>query len=494
MSRYFLKAVFCRVLATTSGLVSGLISIKLYSSHFTPELYGAVLLGLTIMSYLPLLDGGVSMIVNRSLLTGENNLSRSQVIKFFQVFYSFFLVVIFGVSAICMTVYAHTPTAAAAGQPLFFFWALGLAATMVMFGSARVGLLVGLGSQASLFLLNALSTSTNVFALWIALKIGCGVWAFPISNFASQALVMPIGFWIISKRQPDFKFLTFAIDDEFWRIFHLLKNESWMYFKTQIAITLLFTVDLIIVGIYCGPAQLAVYGMLSRLFAIIRAFLQATGEAAWPILMKEKGSIIQFSDPLLRVNALLYGSVMGGAAATLIPFCRSYLGACWTITPIVLSLLTARFLITGLATPGNFVLFGLGRLRTLMRSTILELVAGCIFANVLGWLFGMAGVAAGFLLGTSFGSLAPLIHGYAKATGTRTVPLLQRLWLRALITFGVSFQTAFAFAGIFTGTAVVLAGLGGVLATGVLVGLVTLLRMRQFALSKETLRRLIEYV
>src|SRR5256886_6670122 len=69
--------------------------------------------------------------------------------------------------------------------------------------------------------------------------------------------------------------------------------------RTQAAITLLFTIDLVIVGTVCGAYEAAVYGVLSRLFAVLRSVLQSLSEASWPIIAQRSQQESNLGQPLL---------------------------------------------------------------------------------------------------------------------------------------------------------------------------------------------------
>src|SRR3989442_77748 len=67
MMSSYLTALVARVLAMASNMVCGIIALKLYG-HLSPAAYGVVGVALTIMGYLPLLDGGFRTTVNRAVL------------------------------------------------------------------------------------------------------------------------------------------------------------------------------------------------------------------------------------------------------------------------------------------------------------------------------------------------------------------------------------------------------------------------------------------
>ncbi len=432
MSPDFYKAAGSRLFATVSSLIAGIISLKLYSRHLKPEVYGMVLVALQLINYLPLLDGGFRSTVNRRLLAQPDHVEKQRLIRFCQVFYSLLAVIVLLSGAILMSGYAFTPAARASGESVVFFLTLGFAGALTVIASSQIALLVGLQAQGSLFLLTGLNTWINLVAMWAGLHAGAGIWAFPLSLAAGLCVVYPTALWLIQQRIPDVRFFSFRIDTEFRSKFRLLRGDAWSFFRTEVATILLYTIDVIAVGLICGSKDAAVYGVLVRLFSIIRGFLQTSGEAAWPIIAHKGLDNSGFSTPLLRINAWVYGSVMGAVCPTLIPFCRWFLGDDWVSSPEVLYLVVARYLVTGLATPASYFLFGLGEIQSITRCIQRELIASCIMAFCFGIAFGLVGIVAGFLVATAFGTLYPLPAAFVRASGHSTRSLLLQMWWRAL--------------------------------------------------------------
>jgi len=72
MAFHFERTVLCRITATASALIVGVISLRLYRNYLTPEIYGAILIALQIINHLRFLDGGFRSAINRRLLTERN--------------------------------------------------------------------------------------------------------------------------------------------------------------------------------------------------------------------------------------------------------------------------------------------------------------------------------------------------------------------------------------------------------------------------------------
>ena len=213
--------------------------------------------------------------------------------------------------------------------------------------------------------------------------------------------------------------------------------------RTQAAITLLFTIDLVIVGTVCGAYEAAVYGVLSRLFAVLRSVLQSLSEASWPIIAQRSQQESNLGQPLLYLNAWMFGAAIGALALTLIPLTRWYMGREWTAAPLVVWLMLARNLVSGLWSAAGYYLLGVGRFTTLCRYVERELIAGTVLAIPLGHFFKLNGVAAAFLVSTGFGTLFPLFRIYARQVNTSPMKLLVKVWSRALAGVLVSLLIAF---------------------------------------------------
>src|SRR5258708_5985284 len=252
MNPYFFRAVAWRAFSIGSITVAGFLSLRLYSRYLTPEIYGVVLVAMQIMAYLPLLDGGFRTVVNRRILAETNREEKLRVIRFGQIFYSWFALLVILAAALCMVAYSFFLHTTEAGQSAAFFLSLGLASALSVLSSAQMGLLVGLQAQPPFFVLLSLNAGFGVGALWLSLRAGAGVWAFPISSLMPVGGTSPLALCLIRVREPAVRFFRFRVDSEFWKYFSRLKAEAWACFTSQIAIMVLFSVDIVFVG-EAGP-------------------------------------------------------------------------------------------------------------------------------------------------------------------------------------------------------------------------------------------------
>ena len=441
MAFHFERTVLCRITATASALIVGVISLRLYRNYLTPEIYGAILIALQIINHLRFLDGGFRSAINRRLLTERNEDRKSELTQFGQVFYTWLSAGLLLLGILCMTIYSFTPSAAPSGQSMPFFLILGATGAITVIRSAQMSLLIGLQAQAKLFLLSALYSWMTLLALWVSLRAGAGVMAFPISSLVGVASVYPLLLISLSKLMPSIRFVVFRVDERFWTELKTLKEDAWLCLRSEISMMLLFTLDVIIVGVTCGPDSAAVYGVLARLFGIVLSFLQASSEAAWPFIA-QGGPKQDFAHVLLRANAWIESAVMGAMFVTLSPFLKWFMGEIWTASDPVFVLVAIRFFIMGLAAPANYALFGMGAFRMMARNFERELIAGCILSILLGSRFGLVGVAWGFLLATGFGTLLPVYGGFTSLAQSPLAGTMFHIWSRACVGGAISYLTA----------------------------------------------------
>ncbi len=457
--KYF-HVLWLRIFSISSALLTGFLSLKLYSHYLTPDQYGMVLVALVIIGYLPMLDGGFRTVVNRALLAEPQQ--RTELIRFSQRFYSWFSLFVLAAALLGMGAYWELLRGKGVGEAVGFFLVLGLAGSVGVIGMAQADLLVGLGSQGHLFLLLAINSWLMVGGLWAALALGLGVWAFPIATLCGSLGIYPIAIWMIRALEPKVRFIEFRLGNDFWTRLKRFRSDAWACFRGQISVFFLYTIDVVLVGVLCSPEVAAVYGILAKMFAMIRNFLQAAGEAAWPFVAEGGLDNQRFGNPLLRINAWCYGAVLGSVSVTLLPFLQWFLGKSWTASAAVFYFLMARTLAAGLAAPASYLLFGLGEVKTITKYLQRELIAGTVLAFILGKKFGAAGVALGFAAGSLLGTAWPLMAAYARSAQLRADQLMAHLWARFAAGFCLSFLAAEIVLGIVgPGWRVVIAGLSG---------------------------------
>lgn len=443
MKSDFLEAVACRVFATASSLVAGLISLKLIGDHLVPEVYAGVLVAMQVMACLPLLDGGVRTVSNRRLLISTEGGARERLLRFGTVFYSRLTPVALGVAALLMGAYALTPAGRAVGEPMTYWLAVGAMGALTVFGGAQAALLVGLGRQTWYFLVSGAAAWVMVLVLWAGLRLGAGVWAFPLAGLTAWVAVLPLTVWLIRRRTPGFVWWRFQPDADYPALRKELKADAWACFRSQLATLLLFTLDVVLAGVVCGATkEAAIYGVLARLFGIVRSLAQAASEVAWPLVAHDAVGTQVLAGFVLRANAWVYGATLGGMVLTVGPFVGWWMGADWTPAPTVVGLLAARLLITGVSAPAAYYLIGQGDFLSLAKLVERELAVAVAVAVAAGLAWGVNGVAAGFLVATAAGTLLPILARYARSAQQPPGRLAGQLWWRALLGLVVSIAVA----------------------------------------------------
>lgn len=442
MTSAFIKAVGFRVFSVISSLACGLLSLRIISNHFSPESYGTILVALQILSYLPMMDGGLRTVLNRSLLASAPS-DQALLIEFGQKFYSWFVVIVLPISLIAMALY--TMILQSSSSPNHSIWllyiCLAAAGTLSVFAASQAGLLLGLGSQALLFLINGLASWVNLAVLTFSLNREFGHMAFPLSLAAGGFTTYTLAIIILRNRITSFRLLDWKLSPHFWKTLSRFRKDAWHMFRTQLSITLLFSVDIILVGIVCGPTDAAIYGTLSRVFGIARNLLQSFSESAWPIIAKADQRPRNFDDWLLQTNSWFYGAATAGMILLSGTFITWYMGTDWKPSALILWLFALRFLITGASSACSYYLFATGNFDTLARCCEKELISSTALALLLQPFLGVSGIAGGFLLGTTFGTLVPLIAAYSKLRNLSLLTVLSAIYSRIGIAFALTFGT-----------------------------------------------------
>lgn len=425
-------------------LCSGVVALRLYGRFLEPDIYGVVLVAAQVLQYLPALDGGFRTTINRELLALAEPAKKLEMIRFSQILYTRLALFVMAVAMLVMGGYSLLPMARSLGEPPVFFLALGIVSAAIFIMGSQMALLVGLGAQSQLYLLMTIQALSHLWGLWHGLEAGWGVWTFPFANLVAVAVTSPLALILIKVRVPEIRFVLIGDDGDWWPRFHRLKKTAWACLRNQFVTMFLFTWDILIAGFLCGPRAAGIYGVLSRFFGIVRAFLQSTGDAAWPIVAEQGAGKGEFCSALLRLNAWLYGATMGAMAVTLVPFLKWYLGEEWLAPGSVVYLLVARSLLFGLSSPASYFLMGEGRFDILARYVQRELLAACVLSIPLALVWNLPGLAWGFLVASAFGTSVPILRAYTEVIGGEFRQVLPAVWGRGLVAFLVAFFASWA--------------------------------------------------
>lgn len=442
MRSVFFTAVSWRVFSLASLVVAGMVSLKLYGLYFGKVTWGILAAASTLLGYLTYLDGGFRTTINQNILAEPEPAKKLELIQFCQSLYSNLMLVFLGTGLLLMLGYAFTPTAKESGIPVTFFLAMGLVGGATVVTGSQINLLIGLQRQSQMFMLSAASAWLGLGTLWLSLRGGLGVWAFPLSSLASAFIPYPVALWLIRSQAPGIRFFTFRKTPDFWQRFHALKKDAFSCFRSQVSIVLLFSIDVVLGQFFCPAADAAIYILLWKMFGYLRQFLQSTGEAAWPIMAERGSAGHEWSLKLLRFNSWIYGSALGAACLTLPPFLEWFMGKGWVAPKGLVYLIGFRCLVTGVSSPTSYFLQGLGKFRELAIFVERELVAAVAISLLLVKPLGIYGVAVGFLLSTAFGTFTPILRAYTRSAKLSLTGTLTQIWWRAGLAGAVSFLAA----------------------------------------------------
>ena len=347
---YLYSAFAAKTFSTAAALVAGLVSLKLVAIYLTATEFGLFIVASQLLAYLPLVDGGLRTVINREMLAGSNH-ARDRLLWFSQTFYTWFGVVLIPVVVVVMTIYWQMPNVAQSGEPLSLFLSIGLSFAFLAFAFAQGNLLIGLQVQTSYYWIVGTANLVQLGMLYLGLRSGFELWAYPLANFVSFLISWPMILRAIHRQVPSLKLLSFGVTTEFWAEFRRLRRSALHAFLSQVSTLLLFTIDLVIVGIWCSIQEAALYALLLRIFAIVRSFVQTAGEVSWPILARSAEAGASMSRVLLNLNAWIYGGITGSLAVFLLPFLAWYMGENWVASELLFFLLLSRFFIVGLQSP-----------------------------------------------------------------------------------------------------------------------------------------------
>ena len=437
MSERFVHTVFWKILANISSVISMLLALKVYRQHVSTEVYGLFGVLLAMLNNLAQVDGGFRLTLNRRLLATPSPEERRRLLEFGQTLYSIGGLLALVAGTFLLLGYGLTPAAVVAGQPLYFFAIMGSLGGLLMISVAQCQLMIGLGMQSRLYLLTTLNSWGFLAGLWLGFRVGLGTWAFVLAFATSTGVPLLLALVWIRAQEPKLKLFSFRPGPEFRARFWSLWPESSAAFTMQILTMLLYSLDLVVAQQFCHHASAGIYALLvTNVFSRLRLLMQAADEAIWPFITRGGGTHI--SVVLVRLNAWLYGAVLGGVVFTLPAFIRSYMGDDWAPATALCALVAARYLITGLSSQPCYYLLAHGKFREIAISVGRELVFMIVAASVLSHWFDTMGVALGCVLATLGGAALPLPRAYARAAGVSASRIFPLLWLRALLAGGIA--------------------------------------------------------
>ncbi len=400
---------------------------------------------LTLLTYLPLLDGGFRLVVNREMLQASDDVERTRLAGFGQALATRLLLVSMVMGPILTLLYSLAPAAREAGLPTPFYLAMGVVGALTFAAGIQTQALVGLDRQVWMSVIQGGGSVANLGMMVVGARWGWGVWVFPAAQCVVALIQWTAAAVLMRLQLPGVRMFDLGWDS--WRSEFWGRNRAgaWSVFRMQVFIVLLLSLDVLLAGwIVRDATELKLYGLVSRVIGIGRSCLTSLGEALWPRIARRDGRQEDLTRRVLALNAWLFGiagGVMTGAMPAVLGW---YVAEDWVAGPWLNGLLVARFLVIGMSSPATYHLLGAGAYGVLMRAVGAEVVVGVVLGGIGGWIWGTAGVAGGFLASTAVGTFYPLFGTYARSQGVEAgaVWWFCRVWLRALAAAAAGYVAA----------------------------------------------------
>ena len=402
MTSPFSRAILSRLFTSTCAILASFVSLKLYNLYLTKEIYGVILVGVQIIAYLPLAGAGFMTVLNQRTLTDRDAASAKATAWFAQLLQNYLILIVLVVAVVLMSAYSQTFIARSSGLPFSFFLTVGLAAVVTFYMSDQIAFLIGQGEQVKCYFFQGIMNLLNALVLYLAFASGLGVWAFPISGSLSALLLFLPVREVLRRHMTGLPLFVLQPTPDFNARFKVLWRPALDCLKIQGWNLLMFTLDIILVGLLVGPGPAAVYGIISRVAGMSRHVLHAVGEVSFPRLAQETdpGRKALFMRKVDHLNAWNVGCWFGAMGATLLPFLGWLLKADWVAGSVLIALMLTRHAIISLTSPQVFGIVSLGLFKENARLVRLDVIASTIPAIILSYPLGNKGVALGYLVGT----------------------------------------------------------------------------------------------
>jgi O-antigen/teichoic acid export membrane protein len=266
-----------------------------------------------LLIYLPLIGGGVGMVVGQQMLASKDREETRRLAIFSQVLQSHVCLLALIAALILMTIYSQTRMAHTSGLPTPLFFAIGLAGVVSFHCGGQIGIFSGLGHQIYSVILNGASSFTTLLVLWLGFKGGLGPWAMPLATAAGIVVLVPAARVLQLRLMPGLPYLSWNRAADFWSRLKILLPAAANWLQSQTVIMLLFTVDLLLMGFIFGPGAAAVYSIISRVTAMSRQMINTLCDSMWPNLAAEHDPQrkIDLMRKVDRLNAWITGGWFG---------------------------------------------------------------------------------------------------------------------------------------------------------------------------------------
>ena len=439
----FAQVVIARLFATGASVVSGLVLLRVLPRLLPGSEWGVVNVALMVLTYLPLLDGGFRLVVNREMLQAADPGSRLQLAAFGQALGTRLLLLAMVAGPLLTVLYSLAPAARAADLPVLFYVGTGVAGAVAFGAGMQVQALVGIDRQIWMSVIQGGGAVMNLVTLLVGFRLGWGVWAFPAAQFLAALGQWSLAVGLLRSQLPGLRLLDLGWDatrSTYWKEH---RRGAWSVFRMQVFILLLLSLDLVLAGWFVDALELTAYGLMLRVIGIGRTSLTSLGEALWPRIARGDGDQGQLTRRVLALNAWLFG-IAGGVFLGAMPAVLGwYVSDQWVASPLLNALLVMRFVVIGMSSPAAYHLLGAGSYSTLVRALGWEVGVGVVLGGFGGWFWGGVGVAGGFLTATLLGTFYPLFAAYARTQGVTAVGRwFGQIWARAAFAGAASLLAA----------------------------------------------------
>ncbi len=434
MNASFARVLSGRVFAAAASATSAVVVLRLVGRHLPRDEYGALMVALTVLGYMPMLDGGFRMFLNRELLRTSDTARRRWLAGFGQGLTTRLFSWALLAGPVLMLACWLGPAGRKAGLGLGFFMSLGLGGALTLSAGMQVQALVGVGKQGPMSVIQGVGSLVHLGVVAAGLWLGWGEWAFPAAVLAVAFIPWLAANALLRAGFPGMPWVDLEWGPErraYWREHW---PEAWPVCRMQVLIVVLLAMDGLMANwLLPEGGELTVFVLVLRVLGIARGVLTSFGEALWPQVAQGKAHGPDATRIVSAANAWLYGiggGLMLGAAPAVLAW---HVAPEWVAPPVWIGLLAARFVVVGVSSPVAYHLMGSGQFKTLARRVGLEVGAAALMGGLGGWLAGGTGLAAGMLASTAVGTSLPLFLDHGRHQGHHDgLGLFLGAWARAL--------------------------------------------------------------
>jgi O-antigen/teichoic acid export membrane protein len=222
-----------------------------------------------------------------------------------------------------------------------------------------------------------------------------------------------------------------------------LVSVSWSNFLVHVASKVVFSTDVVVVGIVLGAHEAAIYAIASRLFQLAFGLASVVTSLLYPAFAEYEGS-----GEKERQRRLLLAGLRGGSAAALVlalplliipeNLVTAWVGDAYAASAPVLALLAVVILVHQPVWMLTQYLIALGRQREIARLLVVAAVGNVVLSIALAFTVGTWGVALATLLADVAALAVAIPLSVAPAAGVRVGELVRALLRPALPAFGVA--------------------------------------------------------